>query len=218
MRRMLFLVLLLCPLGVFAQEQNVPIGTEGNLFILSIKNAHNSVLDDVQVTVQSTPDWVVFTPSTISAGSIPTSEQRDVVFEFRVLDVEADKLGTVLFKLMDGPGRLLGYHVIRFRTVLQPKETRLELAYPNPANPETAIRYVLQAPSQVKLGVYDILGRHVRMLVDGEKPSGVWSVSWDGRNEQGVIVASGTYFIRLRVVEKATGETKEFTSKVLIQK
>ncbi|MBD3367769.1 MAG: T9SS type A sorting domain-containing protein [Candidatus Eisenbacteria bacterium] len=69
---------------------------------------------------------------------------------------------------------------------------------PNPFNPATTIRYTLPEDGRVTLAVYDIVGRLVSTLVDGETPAGRHSVVWNGTDECGHRVASGVYFARLR--------------------
>ncbi|MFW5972567.1 MAG: FlgD immunoglobulin-like domain containing protein, partial [Bacteroidota bacterium] len=69
--------------------------------------------------------------------------------------------------------------------------------YPNPFNPSTTIQYQLGKAGAAKVAVYDVLGRHVRTLVDGEMPAGQHVVTWDGRAADGSMVASGVYFYRL---------------------
>jgi hypothetical protein len=53
----------------------------------------------------------------------------------------------------------------------------------------------------VELRVYDLAGRLVRTLVDGEQPPGLHEVAWDARGARGGRVAAGVYFYRLRVGE-----------------
>jgi len=74
---------------------------------------------------------------------------------------------------------------------------RLEANYPNPFNPSTEIRYEIPSPLPVKLVVFDLLGREVKVLVDGIQSPGEHRISWDGRNSTGQNVGSGTYLIRL---------------------
>ncbi|MFQ5510831.1 MAG: choice-of-anchor B family protein [Candidatus Krumholzibacteriia bacterium] len=70
---------------------------------------------------------------------------------------------------------------------------------PNPFNPSTAITYDLPAAGRVRLAVYDPLGRHVRTLVDGVRPAGVATATWNGTDDNGRPAASGVYFCRLTV-------------------
>jgi len=69
--------------------------------------------------------------------------------------------------------------------------------YPNPFNPRTTIAFENEAEQVVSLKVFDISGRLVRVLIQGEvlRP-GRHETSWDGRDEEGQRVASGTYFCR----------------------
>lgn len=77
------------------------------------------------------------------------------------------------------------------------------LAAPNPFNPRTTIRFDLSAPGQVRLGVYDVRGRLVRMLIDDHLPSGHHQVVWDGKDRQDRSVGSGAYLARLEAGERA---------------
>ena len=90
---------------------------------------------------------------------------------------------------------------------------RLHRNVPNPFNPATTISFTLPSPRTVDLRVYDIGGRLVRTLVDGESGSGgVNSVVWDGGDNDGRPVASGVYFYRIE-----TGPYTESRKMVLIR-
>ena len=79
-----------------------------------------------------------------------------------------------------------------------PYDFVLEQNYPNPFNPSTEISYKLSAVSRVTLKVYDVLGRELRALADGERQSaGKHSLRWDGTNQRGERVGSGIYYYRL---------------------
>ncbi len=80
----------------------------------------------------------------------------------------------------------------------------LQGAVPNPFNPQTMIHYSLPVSGHVDLRLYDIQGRLVRSLVDGIRSSGANQARWDGRDDSGRSVASGTYFARLRSGGEAT--------------
>jgi hypothetical protein len=70
-------------------------------------------------------------------------------------------------------------------------------AFPNPLNPETTIPFTLASGTRVALKIYDAAGRSVRTLIDAERPAGPQSAAWDGKNDAGIPVASGVYFVRL---------------------
>jgi hypothetical protein len=65
--------------------------------------------------------------------------------------------------------------------------------YPNPFNPSSVIRYQVSETRNVRLSVYDVLGREVALLVNESKPPGVYSVTFSS-----VGLASGVYFYRLQ--------------------
>ena len=78
------------------------------------------------------------------------------------------------------------------------KNTALLLGnYPNPFNPSTTIRYALNTESHVTLGIYNMLGELVTMLVDAQQVAGSHEVTWDGRNSEGSAVSSGAYIYRI---------------------
>lgn len=71
---------------------------------------------------------------------------------------------------------------------------------PNPFNPATRLSYRIPGgveATRVRLDIYDVTGRRVRTLVDGDQPAGIYDVIWDGTGEDGVRVTSGIYFCRL---------------------
>jgi hypothetical protein len=70
--------------------------------------------------------------------------------------------------------------------------------FPNPFNPETTLRFQLPKRGVVELAIYDATGQRVRALLRGELAAGAYRAVWDGRDEEGHEVASGTYFARLR--------------------
>ncbi len=73
-----------------------------------------------------------------------------------------------------------------------PKAYALEQNYPNPFNPTTTIKFSLPKSSNVKLAVYDILGRLVTKLIDGNLEAGYHKVQFNASN-----LASGVYFYRI---------------------
>ena len=69
--------------------------------------------------------------------------------------------------------------------------------YPNPFRTTTTLRYALSEPTTLRLVIYDMLGRKLRTLVEGDAASGTSQVKWDGRNDSGQPVPQGIYFYRL---------------------
>jgi len=78
-----------------------------------------------------------------------------------------------------------------------PESFSLIQNYPNPFNPETDIEYALPTDCQVKLSIYNLLGQKVKTLVNEPQTAGFKTIHWNGRDEQGNLVASGIYFYKL---------------------
>ena len=65
--------------------------------------------------------------------------------------------------------------------------------FPNPFNPSTKIRYSISHLSQVQIKVYDILGKEIETLVNEEKSTGTYEVTWYAEN-----LPSGVYFYQMK--------------------
>ena len=89
---------------------------------------------------------------------------------------------------------------------------RLDQNFPNPFNPTTMLSYYLPESCDVRMVVLDLLGREILTLDDAHRGAGHHSVSWDGKNSQGLAVAGGVYFYRL----EASGTS--VTNKMLLLK
>jgi len=70
---------------------------------------------------------------------------------------------------------------------------------PNPMRRDVLVQFSLPEPANVKLSVYDVAGREVRMILAGFLNAGIHSVRWDGSGKDGQPAAAGVYFYRLRV-------------------
>jgi len=86
---------------------------------------------------------------------------------------------------------------------------RLEPGRPNPFNASTVIPLELPRAGPARLAVYDAAGRLVCTLLDENLPAGRVDVRWDGRDDRGRVVATGTYFARLsaegaRLIQRLT--------------
>ncbi len=77
-------------------------------------------------------------------------------------------------------------------------DARLEQNYPNPFNPSTQIQFNLSRDQQVELSVYDTAGRKVVTLLDENRGAGSHSITWNGRSQRDMPVATGVYRYVLR--------------------
>jgi hypothetical protein len=106
----------------------------------------------------------------------------------------------------------MGYFRMGPKTLIVPGQTALQQNYPNPFNPITTIEYDLgfvDGPLQkISLTVYDILGRNVRTLVNKQQGIGRYRLRWNGKDQNGVPVASGIYFVHL-LTDMGRSQTKK---------
>lgn len=84
--------------------------------------------------------------------------------------------------------------------------------HPNPFNPQTTLRFALPHDERVVLAVYDLSGRLVRQLIDGQLPAGEHAVIWDGLDGRGQEAPSGAYLYQL-----AAGQWAQTRKMVLIR-
>lgn len=83
-------------------------------------------------------------------------------------------------------------------------EYKLNQNYPNPFNPSTTIEYSVQTTDNIQIKIYNSLGQLVKTLVNETKTPGEYSSIWNGKDDNGSLVASGTYFYQV--------QTKDFVS------
>lgn len=90
--------------------------------------------------------------------------------------------------------------------------------YPNPFNPSTTMFYQLVENSDVSLEVYDVSGRRVATVVDGQRSAGYHAKVWNAIDNSGITLASGLYFYRF-VARPISGHKPFVTSgKLLLMK
>ncbi len=140
---------------------------------------------------------VISTPA--AGGTFRDDGGRFAVISARPYRMDASALSTNVEYLLanhmlepyNPPVSAVGDDLVPVRTVLGAN-------YPNPFNPQTIIPFSVARAGVVELNVYDARGHLVRHLAAGEYAAGEHKVQWDGADEQGRSLPSGTYFARLR--------------------
>ena len=88
-----------------------------------------------------------------------------------------------------------------------PKSFNLMDNYPNPFNPFTTLRYEILKDEKVEITVYDMSGRVVRKLLNNVQKAGQNHIQWNGLNDQGMTVSSGSYLYNIQA--GGHGETRK---------
>ena len=90
-----------------------------------------------------------------------------------------------------------------------PPATILATIYPNPFNPRTVIAFELAETGPIELAIYDLGGRLVRVMESGTQSAGRHESTWDGQDNAGRAVPTGTYFCRLSTAQGS--QTRKLT-------
>ena len=93
-----------------------------------------------------------------------------------------------------------------------PEEYRMSDAYPNPFNPTTTLSFSVPIEGNINLSIYDMTGRLVNTLVDGNLKQGYHSITWNGFDSNGHAVSSGMYIYALN------GKDVSITKKMVLMK
>ena len=126
-------------------------------------------------------------------GEGTTSEQK--TYSFKDQDLKEGKY-TYRLKQIDLDGSVSYSGEVNV-SIEMPASFALSQNYPNPFNPSTTINFSLPQKSDVKLIVYNILGKEVKTLINGDREAGSYEIKWNGLNNNGQSVATGIYIYRI---------------------
>ena len=82
-----------------------------------------------------------------------------------------------------------------------PKKISLSQNFPNPFNPTTNIKYQINKPADIKITVYNLKGEVIRNLISKNEKVGFNLISWNGEDNYGAKVSSGTYIYKIETPE-----------------
>ncbi len=82
--------------------------------------------------------------------------------------------------------------------IVEVTATALKGNFPNPFNPATMINYDVKVAAPVRIDIYNLKGQLIRTLVNEVKANGHHQILWDGKDNNGCLVASGVYHYRMR--------------------
>jgi hypothetical protein len=138
------------------------------------------------------PTWSSGFMAQIQDGKLVYLAGRPYRLDFTQLRAN---MALILDSLLNYTGIYMGVDEV---DAVAPTEYQLSQNYPNPFNPNTTIKFGLSHKADVKLEIFDVLGRKIRNLVNESMKVGYYTVDWDGKNNAGDRVASGIYFYKLQ--------------------
>lgn len=140
---------------------------------------------EIQRKIENT-EWITIG---FKNGKGTTTEPINYFYEDDILEINANKLYYRL-KQIDFNGTYSFSDEVEVMT--QPFDFTLYQNYPNPFNPSTNIKYEVPSITNVKLEIFDVLGKSIRTLVNQEKPAGRYELLFDGSS-----LSSGLYYYRI---------------------
>jgi len=184
----------------------LPFASVNNRIELTVSNTASIIANAVTVAVDSKPSWIIIKSDKVQAGDIAVKNEKVVSFNFDV-DKKAPvgKTESIVFKITSQSGEQWTKEIKV--TAGAPDKYELFQNYPNPFNPTTTISYQLPFDSKVLIKVYDILGREVSTLFDGEQKAGYY----ENKFPSGGNISSGVYIYRLSA-RSDNGKSKEYNS------
>jgi len=135
----------------------------------------------------------------------------------------ADSLGVVVFIQSKGSKTVFQSETIKYSELNTmtdveknkgiPEKFYLTQNYPNPFNPSTKISYHIPEQSQVRINIYNILGKHIVELTNNIKSSGDYNLKWNAEN-----LPSGFYFLSFEAVSLHSGKNFNKIIKMILLK
>jgi hypothetical protein len=162
--------------------------------------------DELAIRFATVPPMTWFTADPM-VGAVLEGQGQDVTLHFDTADLTAGLYQAMLYISSNDPvNEALAISVDL--TVesgatpvgdMLPRVVHFSGPVPNPFNPATDLKFSIPRDAGVTLKLYDVSGRLVRSLLSENLSAGHHEVRWNGRDDNGRSVASGTYFARLTV-------------------
>lgn len=170
---------------------SIPFGSRANTVELAVANrSATEAVAGATVVLTDAPVWATVSPTRLDVGDLDPEAEAPITFSF-----DADRTAPVgvpakiTFEVVDGQGRVLEHVAIQVEAAA-PAELALGTPYPNPSRDRATVPFEVPESGPVRVAVYDVLGREVGVLFDGEAEPGAHEAAVGG-------LASGTYMVRL---------------------
>ena len=196
-----FITILLLIFGVSSlyAEQTPVVLTDGeNAITITLRNdmKHDVESFELSLDTEAAPQWMSAEPVT-SSRELNQNETLDLKLDITISGGPYDETVSIPCIIHGADGFEQRFTISAVISAPQGFTTRLLPNTPNPFNPSTTIPFTLGERGHVTLQVYNTLGQHITTLADAVYSAGSHSVVWNGRNAEGMRVASGIYICRM---------------------
>jgi hypothetical protein len=144
--------------------------------------------------------------TTPAIGKLDTDDDFEIVFGttlgLEVIDIKSESGERDSWKLHRGNMMRTGLYNTTLTSV-QPKDQILPAKffvsqnYPNPFNPSTTIEIQLAETNNLIVSIFDVTGRLINTLVNNKLEAGLYSVEWNGKDQNGRLLPTGVYIMKV---------------------
>ena len=168
-------------------QEELVINIGNHLLILKFTGKPNQHSYDIFYAKigEATQPSAQFLPSTIRDFNFDT--KKDILLSFRIYPPPHISYILIQDTMTSGIDEDLA----------KPDKFNLSQNYPNPFNPATQIKVTVKEQSNIKVAVYNILGKEIKLLLNENLPAGEYTIQWDGKDNEGNNLAGGVYFIQM---------------------
>ena len=201
MRTVLLLAALTLPASAQAPAPHaVPFASLGNALELAVAGEAGAGLT---VAVAEAPAWLTFAQPVAEAVRLDGEPEPLARLAFDVArTAPVGEVGEVVVEVRDGEA-VVATHTVRLE-VAPPEALALDAPYPNPSRGTITVPFVVPRDGPVRLAAYDVLGREVGVLAEGDTEAGAHEVRWPTAG-----LAPGVYLVR--VVAGAEAQVRRVT-------
>jgi hypothetical protein len=180
------------------------IGEYGVWYIYLMKTDH-----------QGQPIWTKIFDEGVGHAVRQTSDSGYVITGYTSISGKGDEV--ILIKT-DSNGDITGINNKHNHQSILPTDFKLYQNTPNPFNQSTNINYeIINNTQDIKLTIFDLMGKEVITLVDEVQSPGIHSVLWNGKDKKGGDAPSGMYFCRLWLFTEANTTFTDSKKMVVIK-
>ena len=122
-------------------------------------------------------------------------------------DISIDKI--ILVDVMNQKVGIINVEIYYNNAPEIPVDYSLSQNFPNPFNPSTSVQFTVPAAGLVTVKVFDMLGQEVASLFSGNAERGTYNLAWNGRDNSGNIISSGSYIYRMTAKDGAFTMSKK---------
>ena len=175
----------------------IPFASQANTIELAVANGSDTEpVAGTVVVLTAAPAWAAVSPARLNVGALDPGAEAPAAFTFDAdRSAPVGEPAEVAFEVRDDEGRVLERVSFRIE-VVAPAELALGAPYPNPSRDRATVPFVVPEAGPVRLGVFDVLGREVGVLYDGDTQPGAHEAVVSG-------LAAGTYVVRLTAESEA---------------